>query len=110
MGDIELSPPSVHSVSQSVQSTVADATGHASHCADASLAAAQANVGWSSSFALSDCANAWSQHIDGMVTEMGQLAEMLESSATSYTKVDAEASARFEQILEEFAENTWSPG
>ncbi|HJP77100.1 MAG TPA: type VII secretion target [Pseudonocardiaceae bacterium] len=110
MGNINVSPPAVRSVARSVRNTVADATGNASHCADASQSAAQANPGWASSSALTDCANAWSQHVEGMVTEMGQLAEMLEASATSYSKVDAEAGARFQQILQEFAQNTWSPG
>lgn len=110
MGNINVSPAAVHSVAQSVQSTVADATGNASHCADASQSAAQANPGWASSAALTDCANAWSKHVEGMVAEMGQLAEMLDASAASYSKVDAEASARFQQILQEFAQNTWSAG
>lgn len=100
----------MHSVAQSVQNTVADATGNASHCADASRDAVKANPGWASSSALADCADAWSQHIEGMVTEMAQLAEMLDASVTSYSKVDAEASTRFQQILQEFAQNTWSPG
>lgn len=110
MGNIGVSPSGVNTVAQSIQSLADEATGNAGHCADASVTAALANPGWVSSAALTDCAQTWAQHIDGMVTEMGQLAEKLGTSAASYTKADADASTRFQRILTEFAQNTWSAG
>lgn len=110
MGNINISPSGVDAASQAIQELANEATGNASHCADASMTAAQANPGWASSTSLTNCANAWAQHLDGMVTEMATFADLLSESSASYNQTEADISAGFQQVLQEFAQNTWSAG
>ena len=111
MGDhIEIRAAKISETAGLFATLTDEASGMASSCADASIAAAARNAGWASSGALDSCARQWENKINSLVSTMGTVGESLASSSELYTRADAEIAGSFYQILGSFADDSWSAG
>lgn len=86
--DIHFRPPDVDVVAQTIATAVVTATRDVVDKLAPSSVAAVANPAWQSSRALTDCANAWRNHLVDLVGRTKDAAQRLSESAAQYRQVE----------------------
>jgi hypothetical protein len=97
--DIHIWPPPIISAGTDMQLLATEAEEKVRGSLDESKTAANEHPGWTSSAALSACADGWETHTHDMVQQMAKLGGQLLASGKEYTQADNEAEQRMLKVM-----------
>lgn len=95
---IDINPTEIHAAADSVDEATASALENVTNSLAPSASAAQANPGWKSATALSECQHAWQTHLTDLVQRTSDAAENLRASAKDYQDLERRITESLEDI------------